>query len=161
MNNPKQLKARFPYQFAGKNIGLSISRGWFLLFEKLCEDIDHLLGDDKHDFHWTQLKEKFGAARFYFALDGKSEMFIDFISPHGVKTVRPTTAKHETEANLRQQIQALINKATSSTNRLCIVCGEPGAVDQFENYLLVLCKPHADLRRLDQLPPAWFEEDEQ
>ena len=43
MNNPKQLKARFPYQFAGKNIGLSISRGWSPLFEKLFSDIDHLL----------------------------------------------------------------------------------------------------------------------
>lgn len=63
MNTPKELQARFPYMFEGDNIGIDIARGWMLGFQKLCEQIDELLGADKRGFHWTQCKEKFGSAR--------------------------------------------------------------------------------------------------
>jgi hypothetical protein len=164
MNNPKQLKARFPYQFAGQNIGLSISRGWFPLFEQLCEDIDRTLGEDKRKFHWTQLKEKFGSARFYFSLGGKSAVFVDMINPDAGEAstfVLPAKVRDEEMAALHRQITSLVDAATAKTHDLCIVCGAPGAQDRHDQYLLVLCQDHARLRRQGKLPSAWFEEDEQ
>ena len=54
MMTPKQLKARFPYMFAGENIGISIARGWMPGFQILCERLDALLGENKQNFHWIQ-----------------------------------------------------------------------------------------------------------
>jgi hypothetical protein len=47
-----ELKQRFPYQFEGKNIGISIARGWDSLFTKLCEDIDAITHDDPRGSHY-------------------------------------------------------------------------------------------------------------
>ncbi|MEO5658571.1 MAG: hypothetical protein ABIQ90_02075 [Polaromonas sp.] len=81
MSTPKQLKVRFPYMFAGKNSGISVSRGHVPIIEKLSADIDALLGEDKQKFHWTQCKEKFGAARWYWALARLNGLIhADFIS---------------------------------------------------------------------------------
>jgi hypothetical protein len=60
MTTPKQLEARFPYMFAGQNIGFSFYRGWFALFENLCQDIDALLGQGKRGFRWVGIKNGLG-----------------------------------------------------------------------------------------------------
>jgi hypothetical protein len=49
------LRARFNYQFAGPNIGISVSNGWLTVFEGLCADIDALLGEDKRGLGRAQL----------------------------------------------------------------------------------------------------------
>ena len=49
-------------------MGIFIPTGWRSIFEKLCEDIDALLGLDKRGFHFIQCKEKFGSARWYWGM---------------------------------------------------------------------------------------------
>lgn len=165
MNTPKQLKACFPYMFEGRNIGLSFYKGWFPLFEQLCEDIDRLLAEDKRGFHWIQLKEKFGSARFYFELEGRSDVHADLIGDRGVTTLLipgqdSQGGSGEPKASLRQQVHELVQAATRLTRERCIVCGEPATLDQSSHHVLMLCEHHARQRRDGNLEPAWFEEDE-
>jgi hypothetical protein len=147
--------------FAGPNIGLSIARGWMPMFEVLCEDIDTLLGDDKHGFHWTQLKEKFGAARFYWSMQGmRSITRIDVISELGVVT--PIVGRGQAArgaATLQEQITELVDIASDKTQHSCIVCGESGTVNRDGGWVLILCEEHARQLGSGHLPPIWFEED--
>jgi hypothetical protein len=67
---PRDLETRLPYMFQGNHLGIGICKGWYPIFSKLCQEIDLVMGDNKQGFHWVQVKEKFGAARFYWELDG-------------------------------------------------------------------------------------------
>jgi hypothetical protein len=164
--NPKQLKARYPYMFAGPNAGFEFHRGWFPVFTRLCNDIDALLDKDKQGFHWTQLKEKFGSARFYWAMKGHSpDLHIDFISAKGVASlVRRGAARSSSQSDatlaLPERIGALVRKAAQDTTNLCIVCGQPGSENHDDSWSLTLCKLHAQQRREGKLEPAWFDDEE-
>jgi hypothetical protein len=52
MKNTPHHQERYPYMFARKNMGIFIPTGWRPIFEKLCEDIDALLGQDKRGFQF-------------------------------------------------------------------------------------------------------------
>lgn len=166
MTNPKQLKARFPYMFAGQNIGFEFYRGWFPVFAKLCEDIDALLGDDKLGFHWEQIKEKFGSARFYWAMKGHTpSVHFDFIGPSGMDTlVRKGAARAKSSADtlpaLLESIAALVQEAAQTTRHICLVCGQPGTSNEDRSWLLTLCELHAQQRREGKLGSDAFDEKE-
>lgn len=142
--NPKQLRARYPYMFAGENIGFSFSRGWFALFSKLCHDIDQLLGENKRGFRWVQLKEKLGSARFYWEMEGYGQRLFHEVRP---------------ENSLVSQIAALVRETTAETRSSCIVCGQPGWLDQSQPHVLVLCEHHKQQRVQGVLDP-WFSDEE-
>lgn len=59
------LQARFPYMFEGPHIGLDFHEGWMPILAAACEKVEAALGPDKAGFHFTQIKEKYGSARFY------------------------------------------------------------------------------------------------
>lgn len=163
MNEIKLLKLRFPYMFEGRNIGISIARGWGDLFVKLCVDIDRALGPDKQGFHWVQVKEKFGSARFYWEMKGGSPgLKIDIISETGHVTSLVGLDKGKKPSSISEQVDALVDAASRKTHRLCIVCGEPGTVNNDDPYILVLCPEHAEDRRKGRLKPQqlWGEDDE-
>lgn len=155
--NPKQLKTRFPYMFAGENIGFSFFRGWFPLFSKLCEDIDALLGEDKGGFHWVQLKEKFGYARFYWEMPGYPKRL--HVSAIAENRVIEFASLHP-EDSLASRIDDLVREATTATRSRCIVCGEAAPLDQSESHVLVLCKRPTRQRRGRKLDPPWFSDEE-
>lgn len=144
MKSPKELAQCFPYQFAEPHRGLSISRGWFDLFAQLCADIDELLGERQHGFHWTQVKEKFGSARFYWGFH-KAEGIPD-----------------EATAQLLTQIAKLVDDATEKTKEACIACGQPGSPHKDAFYVLVLCQRHIEQREMDleHMDPLWFSKEE-
>jgi hypothetical protein len=164
MITPKQLQQRFAYMFAGDNIGISIPTGWMPEFAKLCEQIDELLGDDKHGFHWRQCKEKFGSARWYWTMRGerKQALRIDIISNmQAVSTTLKSSKPTQPVPSLQDQIGELIGKAEAHTQHACIMCGQNGKLDQQEAYVLVLCAEHARQRSCGTLPDFWFEDDEE
>ncbi len=111
------LQARFAYQFAGPDIGISVAPGWLPVFETLCVDIDHCLGQDKQGFYWRQVKEKFGIMRCSFVL---------------------------TRQESRQAVQTLISAAQLKTGRLCEVCGQPGTLDESSDWLRTVCQQHSE-----------------
>ncbi|NPC59345.1 hypothetical protein [Caenimonas soli] len=154
--------------FAGENIGLSFCRGWFPLFTQLCEEIDALLGPDKRGFHWVQLKEKFGSARFNWEMNGhRPAPMINLISGTQVTmVVRRSSGSSPAEADgsqpsIPRRIDNLVQQATLATRSLCIVCGKPGIPNQEEPWILVLCDEHAIQHRQGELESAWFDKEEQ
>lgn len=149
MSNIKNLKQRFPYQFEGENIGVDVAKGWLEFFTKLCEDIDALLGDDKQGFHWTQVKEKFGACRFYWGLGEKSSpIHVDIIATDSlIQYVEEE--EDEDRKDLYSKINELTAAAQDQTKKICIICGKPGSMDNTGGYYLVLCKEHIAQRKKD------------
>lgn len=139
MNSPKELKAQCPYMFSENNLGFGFTHGWFPSFAKLCTDIDSLLGENKQGFHWIQLKEKFGTARYRWGLARK-----------------PIAAKSLISASIRK----LVDAAESETQDTCIYCGKPGTIQNFQGYLLVECEEHRRLTELGPRKSPWFEGDE-
>ena len=131
---PKELKARYPYQFAVPHIGLSFYRGWMPVFAQLCADIDVQLGLNKGGFHWGQPKEKFGSARWYCqmepllepneAAEDLTHLSIAQINERYLCLADPQ------EVALRERIQSLQREAYARTHTACIVCGDLAEVDR-------------------------------
>lgn len=139
MKTPKELIARYPYQFAGEQISMSFSRGWFSFFAKLCSDIDQVLGEDKRGFHWRQVKEKFGQARVYYQLDEDVP---------------------ENEPLLAKRLMDLKGVAEVASAKVCAVCGRPGFISEAMVWKLALCNEHSQQVAAGMRPSIWFEEDE-
>lgn len=167
---PRELQAAYPYQFAGPNIGLAVNRGWFGLFAQLCADIDAVLGENKHGFHWVQVKQKFGAARWYWELN-QSDVEASESEPITIEKM-PDRANgvlslqivgHSSDPareKLLQRIRTLVTDAEDRTNETCIACGEPGKLDATTTYVLVVCPKHAKQRRGGAQLKTWFDDDE-
>lgn len=142
---PKQLREQFPYQFTRDvDEWYSFPRGWFPVFANLCWQIDALLGDDKRGFHWKQIKEKFGTARFYWAMEGHRPFNVDVIG-----VARLTTKPPKGNA-LAAQIGELVRAAENATHTACIACGAPGALDRRYPWVLTLCETHMQERKKSQ-----------
>ena len=125
---PAELKTLYPYQFAGKSIELSFMRGWFSLFANTCRQVDDILGEDKRGFHWIQLKEKFGSARWYWTITDKAR---------------------KADPDLNRRLMQLVADGTAKTDTACIACGSPGELDTHGGYHLVLCPTHAEQRKVE------------
>ncbi len=168
MKTLKEIIILYPYQFAGKNIGLSIANGWLLEFATLCKDIDDLLGENKRGFHWVQLKEKFGSARYYWEMKHvKTPVAVDLVTSDGIvkyvnkPKVKGNSAnyKHK-EKELVEELNRLITAASDRTLESCIVCGKDGKPDNLDYYTLVLCTEHKRARRAGEDLDIWPEEGE-
>lgn len=122
MSRVHELSKRFPYMFSGRNAGFSVADGWVEVFTKLCEDIDAVLGENKRGFHWVQLKEKFGSARFYHQHDGGTDEVFWLVDD-------------------------LVDKAQEKTESMCFYCGKPGKADAHRGWMLVVCEEHAAERK--------------
>lgn len=158
---PRELKARYPYQFVGPHIGLSFYKGWMPVFAQLCADIDALLGPNKRGFHWVQLKEKFGCARWYLEMEPLVEPDEDptFLSMAEARERFERLADPQERA-LQRRIYELKREAEVRTQTACIVCGDLAEVDRGTGHFLVLCPEHARQRRRGDMEPAWFTDEE-
>lgn len=127
MKTPRDLAARYSYQFDGENFGIAVTKGWFPLFSRLCSDVDELLGENKQlAFRWLNVKEKSGVCRILWA---------------GSK---PPNAN---SVELIKSISALVRATSEQTAHTCAVCGAPGAQDRLDGYVLTLCPAHVAVRR--------------
>ena len=149
---PNQLKARFPYMFEGEYMELAFPRGWFAIFVQLCEQIDLLLGADRRGFHWVQIKEKFGSARYHYELEPAEGEDVYPRPP-------PSSPAAIERLRIRTEIRELIGRAHSASCSHCIVCGRPGQLHEFE-WTLVLCDEHIAQRETGGLGNFYLEEDD-
>lgn len=158
---PKELAKRYPYMFEGKNLGLGIARGWMPLFETLCQQIDSVLGNDKLGFHWVQIKEKFGSARFYWETDQHAPIRMDIFGSGGVVSLQPKIEEPDQERRTAlSAISELVFAAEKETKKACIVCGQqPAKATAQGGYVLVLCEQHAQAwsQDTDLQPSPWFD----
>jgi len=121
---PAELKAAYRYQFTSDLYDESYPAGWFPVFARVCRDID-TMGAQRLGFRWAQLKEKFGAARWYGSYAG----------PHA------RTEYGEPSADLLN-IASAIREAADQTSSMCMVCGEHAELDQSRGWVLTLCEKH-------------------
>jgi hypothetical protein len=156
IKNPDDLMAAYPYQFAGKNIGIVFFKGWFQIFSDLCTDINVLLGTEKRGFHWTQAKAKFGVARFYYDIEtaASSTPNVSVQQPDGTLKL---LSKSSTSDQVVAAIEDLVQKAQDRTQLQCVVCGSPSRVDDYEGLYTVLCDKHSKATKNSDLPlHTWF-----
>lgn len=159
----KDLQARYPYQFSEPRLGIAMAKGWVVVFAQLCADVDHALGQDKRGFHWSQVKEKFGSARFYFEFAGRQpDLRLDLHTPDGLLSqVVPSERQVRSDDDrsfeqVNAEIRQLALAAEAATRRVCLVCGKEGHQDVDGGYALVLCPEHQSQRREPQgLPNFW------
>ncbi|MBB3176344.1 hypothetical protein [Variovorax sp. Sphag1AA] len=133
-----ELQHRFPYQFEGENIGYESYRGWLPILADACERIDAVLVD-KRDFHWMQIKEKFGGARLYYQLGTSKRTIVDVQVSESVTTVKTPTRRGDPMA---EAIDAIVDEAELRTKTSCIVCGAQAETAAYDGYLMTLCQAH-------------------
>lgn len=134
-----ELKQRFSYMFTGPNIGLDIFRGWLPDFVEACEAIDALLGNEKKGFHFSQCKEKYGWARYYFSTSGVRINKISMRFKGGIRELTTGLEGHE----LEQQITKILDAAEEKSMTKCIVCGEPSEIRTYSRWDICACEKHS------------------
>jgi hypothetical protein len=151
IKNPDDLMAAYRYQFEAKNIGIVFFKGWFQIFSELCIDIEVLLGPEKRRFHWTQVKAKFGVARFYYDIETDAPLTpnVSVQQPDGTLKL---ISKSSTSDQVVAAIVDLVQKAQDRTQLQCVVCGAPSRVDDCEGLYKVLCYQHSKATKNSDLP---------
>lgn len=140
INKLRELKDRFAYMFSGANLGFDFYRGWLPDFVEACEKIDELLGDDKQGFHLSQIKEKYGWARYYFKTNRASPMRLSISTKKGVhEIVKGLSDEHEIE----KQIAEILLDAEGKSMHKCMNCGAPTEIRKLNTMLVCVCDEHA------------------
>uniref|UniRef100_UPI001C4373DB hypothetical protein n=1 Tax=Variovorax sp. dw_308 TaxID=2721546 RepID=UPI001C4373DB len=121
MNRMEELRTRFGYMFEGPHIGLIFYAGWLPDFARTCEKIAAVLEEDKRGFHFVQVKEKFGGARYYYSLGGKKRKILDeILDVPGASQWKTATQKGD---RIAEEIDRLINAAQRQSGVTCMICG--------------------------------------
>lgn len=124
----ESLKLRFPLMFAGSVISMDFYKGWFTDFVRLCCELDALLGEERHRFHWVQLKEKFGSYEMYFSFSWPSKDEND----EGFASM---TA-------LRERVRSAVERCAVVMDHKCCVCGDLGTKRTDTPWVATLCDYH-------------------
>ncbi len=156
-SSAQALKDRYSYMFTGQNIGFAFYRGWFELLAQLCADIDTALGENQRNFHWVQIKEKFGSYRLYYSLDDKTPLTLDLVAGAGHVRLRPKAepASADAPASPAQRIRQLVSRAEDTTRSMCMGCGRPAKTKPYDGYYLTLCDEHAPDQRVPRSDPRF------
>jgi hypothetical protein len=120
-----RLIAEHPRLFRGESpvVPSDLPAGWYDLVHVLCLGIEEILGEDCPEFQVKQIKEKLGGLRFYFALSGSEDCYIDVHSEDGFETIIKRAASAPAKmASIRQ----LVELACEGSRATCQVCGASG-----------------------------------
>lgn len=136
------MTKRYAGMFLGRHLGLSMYAGWLPVFERVCEDIDLALGEEREDFRWVQTKEKFGSARWYWTMDDKSENLFDILAnvSGAFSDGMPTLASQR-----RHAVAELVKAAEQKTRTMCMLCGLNGHRQEHRGWYVVCCEEHFQL----------------
>jgi hypothetical protein len=147
----RRLMTEHPALFAGKAIEIpsDLPRGWYPIADRLCVDLEELLGDEARRFQPIQSNEKWGSWRFYWCFEGEGEdeLTVDIIGPAesaierlgkhedsdlGQVQVSPTQAGYRRSVlpagKLPRAIHERVREAERETERTCMWCGKPGEI---------------------------------
>ena len=115
----KRLVAAHPLLFEGFFMGRSsLPSGWYDLVDRLCTDIEAVLGPAGCEgFAVLQLKEKLAGLRFNFL---------------------------HRDREVRQQVRPLVDVAELKSSETCQRCGAAASVRNHDGWLTALCDVHAE-----------------
>lgn len=128
-----RLRCRYAYMFRHPGL-IDIYRGWMEPLERLCAEIEELLGNSCRGFQFHRIKEKFGACRIYFSFEPST--------PGSSCARRQTRGSLDREDELRRLIQKRIQSTEAITSVRCMVCGAKGEIN-VRRALVCLCPEHA------------------
>ena len=136
-----KLIAAHPALFRGAppRVPGELPDGWYGLADELCCAIESMLGPvDCAAFEVVQVKEKYGALRFYFALGGAKDHFVDVHTGTGLRTfVKRAEGPPKMDA-----VRQLIEMAADGSASACQTCGAPGQRLAQDGRVATLCKQH-------------------
>ena len=135
------LIAAHPALFRGAHprVPSDLPDGWYGLVDELCSAIESVLGPvDCAAFEVVQVKEKYGALRFYFALAGAEDHFVDLHSGTGLRTfVQRVMGPPKMDA-----VRQLIDEASKASLTVCLKCGASGQRVVRDGWVATLCTDH-------------------
>lgn len=148
----RALTERYPWLFSGRHLGHDIMPGWLGLVEQLCCEVDQMVPadlkrDDGTGFHFTQIKEKWGALRVYWGLGeaGGDIATVDVVSPGVLDTVRIWAAP---AIDRSEKVNAAIHSAEGRSATTCLFCGAPGRIRNSDGWFSASCGWHAGAQML-------------
>jgi len=97
--------------------GFELPKGWVGIIDDLAAGLLAVPGFDADNFEVAQIKEKFGALRFYYQLSSSEDV---------LKAVR-----------------ALVDGAEAKSAKTCEVCGAPAQRDESNAWIQTVCEAHA------------------
>lgn len=127
-----EIVSKFPDQFRGGEIPLSIDigDGWKIIVLDACRQMQEALSEDElRQFHWTQIKQKWGRLKMYW--QPRSRVTICCAAPDG-KVEFEHIAQREISDEVRLSaftqalIDAVIDQATERASCTCESCGSTG-----------------------------------
>jgi hypothetical protein len=143
------LQGRYPYMFSGDDSRLDFCRGWMPALAQACSEIDAVLGPDKRGFHWTQIKEKLGWARFYCRVDRQWRIVTGTEGESGPPRFEEISIEKDPILTAVHEIR---HSAMAATQTVCMVCAANAATKYFGFYHL--CDVHRP-DRYESLRELW------
>ncbi|MNI12521.1 hypothetical protein D3C73_657060 [compost metagenome] len=159
MNEALELQLQEDFPFMKRNIsehernttyqkwGCEVSGdGWYPLLHALCQAItDRYLEDNMpvEEIIIVQIKQKYGALKFYYSFEG-SPIFIHALDSLGGTSIRfyPTEVDNDNQIkNLRlRDIAKIVRAYEDRSKTTCEACGNQGSVIRMEmNWKQTLC----------------------
>jgi hypothetical protein len=167
-NTIRQLMESHPALFAGRQFevpGPYLASGWYSIADRLCEDVEELLGINAERFRPTQAKHKWGSWRLYWELvlandereDARTSPFNwdvvgslppDFTAGEEVANTRRQPTVYGTRltllptGDLRRAVDERVRAAELETQSTCMWCGRPGQYWSDGGWIHVACTEH-------------------
>jgi len=145
ISTPAALQRRYPYMFPlegdeGRR-AYRFYRGWFPTVVDMCHRIDAYLGDDKHGFHWTRLREKYGEPSLYCLMRGSDAAMISRRNTN-VEQLGSGSRLADEEGPDSLHLLAFIGEVEDKLRCVCIVCGASASITNDQGPWASLCKEH-------------------
>ena len=142
-----ELIVRHPKLFHGKHprVYSQCPAGWFDLVDKLCTDLEAILGDATGAFAIEQIKQKWAGLRFYWSIKGTAEpLYADLIGFHPrdeedlseqgepgyrlsiEEKIWGTRISMTPSTELGNAVTVRIESAETESEATCEWCGAPG-----------------------------------
>lgn len=138
------LLSRFQYMFPLTGLerrrAYVFFRGWLPTFALMCKQIDCILGEDKRDFGWTRIREKFGAPSLSYKMRGRARHVIHAHRPEEVTRIICAPAGSFDPAAV--DIQEIVLRREVDLRQSCIVCGAKSTITNAPGPWASLCGKH-------------------
>lgn len=143
----RELRRSFPRLLKRKiAAGVSYGPGWHWIVQELVREIDDLLDDRQaRSFRVTQIKEKFGQLRVYYAVGRRRLIVADFIDPASGSRYQARAFPERSEFPI-EEIEQLISAASKASKAACYTCGASGTL-RARSWYYVSCDHCEELRQ--------------
>jgi hypothetical protein len=137
-----RLVAAHPSLFLGFDLGDShLPPGWYVIVDRLCSELEQILGDDAAAFRVHQIKSKFASLRFYCALTAQEPEG----EPPPSKVISHAggyTITAQSNHPKKRAIDEAIARAGLEAEHTCETCGITGQQLVDGGWVYVACRSH-------------------